>query len=87
MDPEIISLVIAAITVLALNRFRLFFVLSARGNLLWTGVFTFLTVDLYLRRNGMILGIQNSILFAACAVLTVLLIVVPNLIPSIFRRI
>lgn len=86
MDPEIIALGAAVLMVLILNRFRFFFVLSARGNLLWTGAFTFLTVDLYLRRDGMIYGVQNSILCAVCGLFTVLLIVVPDLIPSLLRR-
>lgn len=87
MDPEIIALGAAVLVVLVLNRFRLFFVLSAQGNLLWTGVFTFLTVDFYLRRDEMLLGVQNSLFCAACLVFTVLLIAVPSLIPSLFRRV
>ena len=86
IDPEILSLLAACFVVYVRNRFRLFFVLSARGNLLWTGVFTFLTVDFYLRRNETTFGIDNTLLLTVCAVITVLLIAVPNLIPSILRR-
>ena len=86
IDPELAGLAAAAFVIIALNKFRFFFVLSAKGNLLWTGVFTFLTVDLLFRRNEKFCAIDNTVLLAVCAFITVMLIVVPNLIPSLLRR-
>lgn len=86
IDPELAALTAAAVVVLALNKFRFFFILSARGNLLWTGIFTFLTVDLFLRRDQTIFLFENTVWLAACVVVTLVLIAVPNLIPMLFRR-
>ena len=87
IDPEILALCAAAAIMVILNRFKLFFILSAKGNLLWTGIFTFITVDLFLRRYETILGIENTVWLAACVVITIVLIAIPDLIPSLFRRI
>jgi len=87
LDPELISLGVAALMVLALNGFRLFFVLSAKGNLLWIGISTFLTVRFFLLRDGTTYGIENTVLLAVCAIFLLMLLFVPGLIQQILKRV
>lgn len=87
VDPEYVALGVAAFVTFMLNRFRGFFVLSVKGNLLWTGFLTFLSVDLFLRRDEAFMGVENTVWLAACVVITAGLILFPDLIPALLRRI
>lgn len=88
IDPEILSLLISVALIFFLWKGpKGFIILSVKGDLLWTGVMTFLTVRFFLLRNESTFGIQNMILLTACGLLLALLLFIPGFIPGILRRI
>jgi len=86
LDPEIISLIITAVVIGILTRFRGYMIFSVKGNLLWIGVFTFLTARFFLLREYTTYGIQNTGLAFASAIILVVLIAKPDLVQMIVGR-